>query len=67
MADPITITLERDEGGMVCGSCRINGRDLGNLLKAVEPFTIDGGISCGSDDVDRLVETYEAIIGGAGE
>lgn len=52
-----------EEGGYVCGSCRASTRELGALLKAVEPFTVDGGVSCGSEEVDKLVETYEQIIG----
>jgi len=35
------------------------------LLKAVEPFTCDGGVSCGSEEVDRLVEVYEQITNDA--
>ena len=40
-------------------------RELRELLKAVEPFTVDGGISCGREELDALVETYERIAGGS--
>lgn len=41
--------------------------DLTDLLRAVEPFTVDGGISCGSNEVDALVEIYDRITTEQGE
>lgn len=37
---------------------------LADLLRAVDPFTTDGGVSCGSDEADHLVDAYERITDG---
>lgn len=34
---------------------------LEELLKAVEPFTVDGGVSCGREESDALDEAYQRI------
>lgn len=39
---------------------------LAELMAAVEPFTVDGGVGCGSEEVDRLYEVYERIRQGRG-
>jgi len=36
-------------------------RQLDELLGAVEPFAIDGGVSCGSEEVDRLYDAFQTI------
>lgn len=35
--------------------------DLTALMAAVEPFTVDGGVGCGTEEIDHLCETYERI------
>lgn len=39
---------------------------LDELIEAVEPFTVDGGVSCGSEEIDALVETYERVVTNGG-
>lgn len=35
--------------------------ELQELLATVEPFTIDGGVGCGAEEIDRLYETYQRL------
>jgi hypothetical protein len=50
-----------------CSRCLTStDRQLSELLEAVKPFTVDGGVGCGTEEVDALVEAYERIIGERG-
>lgn len=38
----------------------VEGR-VAALVAAVEPFTVDGGVSCGREEQDALVAAYEQL------
>ena len=65
MARRIAMTpAQAEDASVVAQAAARLGRlvaQLGELLTAVEPFTVDGGVGCGREEADNLAETYQRL------